>query len=386
MRRTLNAVRGRATILGETIDKRKTVGGKWSNEEIEILKRYFPIEGYDIIKRLPNRSHTSICEQANRYGLLQKRKRQVICIETQRIYDTIRAAENDMGITDISSCLSGRQETAAGYHWAYVDDKKKIEQLSVFIGRTKSKFATIRKVICAETGVLYNSVKDAEKFGGPNVWNCLKGMNNTANGYHWYYEDEVEKAKEMKKYFGFMPSKHQKVICFETGKIYNSISEAEKESGATTIKRCLQDPKFTSGGYHWCTEEQYKNGFMPKQKDIVNAKKIICVETNVVYNSLTEAEILLKISGITKCIHDYSRTAGGLHWCLLEDWENSKYIVTPQKQNPRIKSVRCIETGQVFNTIHEAAKFVGATPSNICAALSGKCRTIKGYHWEYVED
>lgn len=41
----------------------------WSDEEIEILKKYYPIEGGKILKRLPNRTAKGIASMAKKYGL-----------------------------------------------------------------------------------------------------------------------------------------------------------------------------------------------------------------------------------------------------------------------------------------------------------------------------
>lgn len=43
-------------------------------------------------------------------------------------------------------------------------------------------------VICSETGVVYPSLKEAERQTGvhhPNIWCCLNGKYKTAGGYHW---------------------------------------------------------------------------------------------------------------------------------------------------------------------------------------------------------
>lgn len=38
----------------------------------------------------------------------------------------------------------------------------------------------------------------------------------------------------------------------------------------------------------------------------------------------------------------------------------------------------------IFNTINEAAEFVGGKQSNISMCLNGKTKTAYGYHWEYI--
>lgn len=52
--------------------------------------------------------------------------------------------------------------------------------------------------------------------------------------------------------------------------------------------------------------------------------------------------------------------------------------------NPRARSVRCVENGIVFGTVKDAAAFVGGSPKNIIHACAGRLKTSGGYHWEYV--
>ena len=50
------------------------------------------------------------------------RSKQVLCIETNTIYDSIQDAAKDIGIsyTSISKACSGKRKTAAKMHWKYV--------------------------------------------------------------------------------------------------------------------------------------------------------------------------------------------------------------------------------------------------------------------------
>ena len=49
----------------------------------------------------------------------------ILCIETGKIYNTIREAYKDIDIrvnsSQISACCKGNIKTAYGYHWKYVD-------------------------------------------------------------------------------------------------------------------------------------------------------------------------------------------------------------------------------------------------------------------------
>lgn len=68
------------------------------------------------------------------YGTCQERKiekmkgknhpksKQVICLETGQVFDSIREAKEWLGKGDIIHCLRGQQKTAGGYRWMYYDE------------------------------------------------------------------------------------------------------------------------------------------------------------------------------------------------------------------------------------------------------------------------
>lgn len=57
-----------------------------------------------------------------------------------------------------------------------------------------------------------------------------------------------------------------------------------------------------------------------------------------------------------------------------------------KEKNPQKKPVRCVNTGAVYESIHEAARQTNLTPSSICAVCRGKkLHTTGGFLWEYVK-
>ena len=55
--------------------------------------------------------------------------------------------------------------------------------------------AAKKKVMCVETGVIYESITDASRCTGANaasISNCIGGRRNTAGGYHWTLKNEVK--------------------------------------------------------------------------------------------------------------------------------------------------------------------------------------------------
>lgn len=53
-------------------------------------------------------------------------------------------------------------------------------------------------------------------------------------------------------------------------------------------------------------------------------------------------------------------------------------------ENPSARKVRCVETGEIFDTIKEAATQKNANKNHISSCCAGKRKTSGGYHWEYA--
>lgn len=112
-----------------------------------------------------------------------------------------------------------------------------------------SKNPASRKVICVTTGKVFDTTKQGASYYGltrKNVSDCCTGMQESTNRYgegeplKWmYYEDYME--------FGvfniYDKIKTNRVICLDTGQVYDNPYKAHKSTGykAGSIKReCLQ--------------------------------------------------------------------------------------------------------------------------------------------------
>lgn len=72
--------------------------------------------------QLPNdhlRGHG--CSKCASENISRRRVKQVVCLETGRVYNSIQEASKATGTaaSSISCNLSGRQKSAGGYHWKY---------------------------------------------------------------------------------------------------------------------------------------------------------------------------------------------------------------------------------------------------------------------------
>ena len=84
--------------------------------------------------------------------------------------------------------------------------------------------------------------------------------------------------------------------------------------------------------------------------------------------------------------------AENLEWVTASENQHHRYDVLKkakttwnvEKANAAVrKSVKCIETGEVFNSITEAAKACGVRQGSLSMCLTGRNKTCGGKHWEY---
>lgn len=89
-----------------------------------------------------------------------------------------------------------------------------------------------------------------------------------------------------------------------------------------------------------------------------------------------------------------------LEWVTRSENEKHKIYVLNKKSGTLIppKPVRCIETGEKFRSVSDAARAVGVTQGAVSACLNGqknrsfrggewkeyRAKTAGGYHWEFI--
>lgn len=67
--------------------------------------------------------------------------------------------------------------------------------------------------------------------------------------------------------------------------------------------------------------------------------------------------------------------------------ENTRYGTRTERAAAACrKKVRCVETGEVFESVKAAGAAINRNPSNVSAVLHGRSQTSGGYHWEYVKE
>lgn len=94
-----------------------------------------------------------------------------------------------------------------------------------------------------------------------------------------------ELSKEHRREIGLKPPvNYTKVICEETGIVYNSITEAEEELNIkySSISACCRGERKTAGGYHWYYFETEDEIF----EDVdYESPEIIYKDINIMFNN-----------------------------------------------------------------------------------------------------
>lgn len=74
---------------------------------------------------------------------------------------------------------------------------------------------------------------------------------------------------------------------------------------------------------------------------------------------------------------------GNLEWCTSSENRRHAFRTGLQKAS-HSKQIMIIETGEVFDSISDCARYIRGDFRNISACLRGKQKSHRGYHFEYV--
>lgn len=119
------------------------------------------------------------------------------------------------------------------------------------------------------------------------------------------------------------------------------------------------------------------------------SKRVIDVDTGIIYDNATICAETLKlgVSKVCAVCRGVRGSTGGKVFRYVDNLDNP-IIPNNAVQNidKRVK-VRCIETGEIFDTIASAGKKFNLVASNLGLILrtGQKDKTFGGYHWEYIK-
>lgn len=376
----------------------------WSNFEHEILedsilsqeianeREIFWIEhfdsfanGYNLTKGGDNREHLGI-------PILQ-----IDCLSLEIInsFLTIRQAQDATGIdhSQISRCCYQDKKgiQAGGYYWCFQDDwfpewtpkTKKIPNMrKKAVYQIDRNLNIVNKFISGlaaeqETGIPCARINRV----------CHRQGYITAGGYHWCFVEEWNEnwkpaiSKVEKKVVRISKDDFNDIV------VYDSVVSAAADSAianSETIIRACKGKQISAGNYYWCYDFDYDENWQPRENK--NTKRIICIETNVVYDSINSAISATNgSSNISRACKDRGLTSGGFHWMYYDDYLKNGWR-TREAKNGNKRAVICVETKEVFSSVQSAAnsKLVGA--SQIVKGCKNHSSTTNGLHWAYLEE
>ena len=316
--------------------------------------------------------------ELNDYEVIKYPERKVYCFETDTVYDSCDEASEILGIDRkaiLEVCnLSYRRNTAYNHHFIYKDDFDKMSKEDIEM--LKIKWDRGKKVICLNTQKVYDTIRSVKQdypdIDIPGITECCRG-NRTVCGktedgafLNWMYYEDYLKADKDKIEIKEPPTNKRKVICVTTMKVFDSILEACEyynfSCGTSISKACKSNFRISCGRLedesrmYWLYYEDYL-----EDPDIVkelDKKKVVCLNTGKIYNDITSAkaayptEDLTMISECCKYKKNFcGRDENGepLVWMYYND-----YIEKGGKReyvNHGITKVVCLNTGKVYNSI-----------------------------------
>lgn len=155
-------------------------------------------------------------------------------------------------------------------------------------------------------------------------------------------------------------------------------------------------------------EHKHKIGEKGKGSKNPRSRRVICLETLKVYDTMIQARTETGATKISDCCNHNPKhkSSNGLHWeyydetlssqdykdildrLIKEEYKNKHRKLSEGEKQMIIErssvSVVCVETGEVFSSIRNACKKYEISPSAICNCCKGNAKTAKGFHWKYA--
>lgn len=171
---------------------------------------------------------------------------------------------------------------------------------------------------------------------------------------------------------------------------YRPDHEAYKYYGGRGIKVC-ESWKNIKNFAEWAYDNGYEKGL---EIDRINTNKgynpgncrFVTRKQNM---RNTRANVQLTYNGDKKCLIElaedhnisYKRLA---HWYERHGEEYTINCLKTGKVPSTKKKVICVETGKIFESIHEAARQLNLNAQHISHCCNGQSYTHHGYHFEFV--
>lgn len=258
------------------------------------------------------------------------------------------------------------------------ESRKKMSKNHADFKGAKSKQS--KKVICLETNKIYNSIGEVSRETGINnkfISRVVNHLAKSCHGLHFLFLDEYDKNKEYDLSVGHTEESYKKMSEKLKGKTSwikgkkHSLQSIEKMRKAKIGKKATQETK---------------NKMSESQKHI-GCKKVICLETNIVFKSVSECSRQMNISNgcISSVCRGVRKSAKGFHFLFLENYnKNKEYDLSIGRKHS--KTVICLETKEIFKSASECSRKMGILSSSITSVCRKERKSTHGFHFEYYDN
>lgn len=189
----------------------------------------------------------------------------------------------------------------------------------------------------------------------------------------------------------------RKVICLTTNKIFNTAVDGAKYYGITrvSVKDCCSKRQHTTGSnigirLKWMYYDEYLTLGNISTDPSDNTKKVICLETDKIYDSIISAAIDFNISSsvISNCCNldclSIVKNKEKYHFMFYEDF--LKYGKINFEKSKKNGKVIYLPIKKIYDSILQAERDIGVS----CFMISRKCRRMyylnEKSDWMYYED
>jgi len=187
------------------------------------------------------------------------------------------------------------------------------------------------KVININTKEIYKTIVEASKVNNVTptaISLCCNGINKKAGKYTYAFLEDYENNKEYYDSYVWENSFNVKLINLSNNKIYNSLLEAEQETGISYqgISKCCRNIQRSAGGYFWAyynkyiNDKEYKNLCDNNMNNYIKQeKKVINLDTMEIFNNIAEAGRKYNVdsSAIIRVCKGKQKTSVGYHWSYV---------------------------------------------------------------------
>ena len=190
---------------------------------------------------------------------------EILQVETGRVFRSVADAAEELNVSYqhiLLTCYAKRRK-AGNYHWRFASETQEDWNVRRNAFLEHSGIKGFPKVVCIETGEVFEQPKYAAESIGvhpSNITKVCRGEQLSAGGKHWRYYDETPEQKQKREALieakeKRIPNEHSRIRirCVETNTVYGSVSEAAKELNINRsgISNALRGKAHTAGSYHW---------------------------------------------------------------------------------------------------------------------------------------